>query len=163
MQTVLRPLTTDDRPAVIDIFNHYVENSFAAYPQNPVPYDFFDVLLNLCKGYPSAVAVSENGEIVGFGMLRPYNAIPTFSRTAEITYFLKPGFTGRGIGKAVLDYLVAGGKERGLTSILASISSMNEGSLRFHLRNGFSECGRLKSVGVKKGTEFDVVYCQKIL
>lgn len=163
MQTVLKPLTADDRQEVIDIFNYYVRNSFAAYLESAVPYDFFDMLLNLCKGYPSTVAVTEDGEVVGFGMLRPYNPIPAFSRTAEITYFLKPGFTGRGIGKALLDYLVAEGKERGLTSILAGISSLNEGSIRFHLRNGFSECGRFKSVGVKKGMAFDVVYCQKVL
>jgi L-amino acid N-acyltransferase YncA len=96
-------------------------------------------------------------------MLRPFNPIPTFSRTAEITYFLKPGFTGQGVGKAILDFLTSKGREKGLTSILASISSLNEGSIRFHLKNGFSECGRLKSIGLKNGTVFDVVYCQRML
>ncbi|MEM5786231.1 MAG: N-acetyltransferase family protein [Syntrophobacteraceae bacterium] len=163
MKMVLEPLSSDVRNAVIDIFNYYVENSFSAYPETAVPYDFFAVLLKMCSGYPSVVARDEGGSVIGFGMLRAYNAIPTFSRTAEVTYFLKPGYTGRGVGKAILDYLATRGKEQGLTSILASISSLNEGSIRFHLRNGFLECGRFRNIGVKKGAAFDVVYHQRLL
>jgi L-amino acid N-acyltransferase YncA len=163
MELTFEPISVDAYHAVIDIFNYYVENSFSAYPEHKVPYEFFDAILNMCKGYPSTIVKNNNGEIIGFGMLRPFNPIPTFSRTAEITYFLKPGFTGQGVGKAILDFLTNKGREEGLTSILASISSLNEGSIRFHLKNGFSECGRLKSIGLKKGTVFDVVYYQRML
>lgn len=162
MELQLEPLAEEHRRAVIDIFNHYIENSFSAYPESRVPYDFFDMLFTMCKGYPSTVAIS-GGQVVGFGMLRPFHALAAFSRTAEIAYFLKPGFTGHGIGKTLLDHLTARGRERGITSILAGISSLNEGSIRFHLRNGFLECGRFRNVGMKKGVAFDVVYCQKQL
>lgn len=74
-----------------------------------------------------------------------------------------PGYTGKGIGQAILEHLLAGGKEQGLASILAGISSLNPGSIRFHLRQGFTECGRFKAAGVKKGKVFDVLYCQKFL
>ncbi len=163
MDLTFEPLSADARQAVIDILNFYIENSFAAYPEDMVPYEFFEVFLDMCRDHPSAIAKNKDGEIVGFGMLRPFNTIPTFSQTAEITYFLKPEFTGRGVGTAILDFLTAGGREQGLTSILASVSSLNEGSIRFHLKNGFSECGRFKSVGLKNGTVFDVVYFQKTI
>ena len=48
-------------------------------------------------------------------------------------------------------------------SVLAGISSLNEGSIKFHLQNGFAECGRFRGVGRKKGHIFDMVYCQKML
>lgn len=163
MNLTFEPLSADARKAVIDIFNFYIENSFAAYPEDKLPYESFDMMLNMCTGYPSAVAKNTDGEIVGFGMLRPFNTIPTFSQTAEVTYFLKPGYTGQGLGTAILDLLTAKGREQGLTSILASISSLNEGSIRFHLKNGFTECGRFKRVGLKKRMNFDVVYLQRML
>jgi len=50
-----------------------------------------------------------------------------------------------------------------LTSILASVSSLNQGSVNFHLKNGFTECGRFRDVGRKKGETFDVVYFQRML
>lgn len=163
MNINLSPMTSDDREQVIDIFNYYVENSYAAYPEQKVPDEFFDVLLNMCQGYPTAVARNQENRIIGFGMLRPYSPFPTFSQTAEVTYFLKPGFTGKGIGRAILEDLIAKGREKGISSVLASISSLNEGSINFHLKNGFSECGRFRAIGRKKGKTFDVVYFQRML
>lgn len=163
MKPTLTPIATDDRKDIIDIFNFYVENSFAAYPEKKLPYDFFDTLLNLCQGYPNATVKNISGEVAGFGMLRPYNPMPVFYRTAEITYFIKPDFTGHGIGRTLLDYLVDEGGKKGITSIIAGISSLNEGSIRFHLKNGFVECGRFRAVGQKNGKLFDVFYCQKMI
>ena len=34
------PLTARDRKPVIDAFNYYIENSFAAYPEEKMYYDF---------------------------------------------------------------------------------------------------------------------------
>lgn len=163
MKTSLTPIKSDDRESVIDIFNYYVENSFAAYPEKKVPYEFFDIFMNMCQGYPTAAAKDESGNFIGFGMLRPYSPIDAFSKTAEITCFIKPEFTGYGIGKTILDYLINEGKKKGITNLLAGISSLNDGSIRFHIKNGFTECGRFKSICHKKGKIFDVVYCQKML
>jgi phosphinothricin acetyltransferase len=55
------------------------------------------------------------------------------------------------------------GKDQGITTILASISSQNEGSIRFHAGHGFTECGRFKKVGRKKGIIFDTVWMQKFI
>lgn len=156
-------MAADDREAVIDIFNHYIENSFAAYPERRLPYETFGMLLNMSQGYPNATARTETGEIAGFGMLRPFSPISSFSSTAEISYFIKPGHTGRGIGKSLLVHLIEGARAKGITSILASISSLNEGSIRFHAANGFTECGRFAGIGCKNGQRFDVVYYQRIL
>jgi phosphinothricin acetyltransferase len=50
-----------------------------------------------------------------------------------------------------------------MKSLLANVSSRNEASLNFHLKNGFVECGRFKDVGTKFGEYFDVVWLQKFL
>ena len=121
------------------------------------------MLLNMCQGYPTAVARDQMNQIIGFGMLRPYSPFLTFSQTAEITYFLKPGFTGKGIGRTILEYLIAKWREKGISSVLASVSSLNKGSINFHLKNGFSECGRFRDIGRKRGKTFDVVYFQRML
>lgn len=163
MKIRLVPLTEEYQKEIIDILNYYVENGFAAYPEEKLPYEFFAKLLQMCTGYPAVVVQDENRDILGFGMLRAHHPTPTFSQTAEITYFLKPEWTGKGIGKVMLDHLVQEGKKRGLTSILASISSLNEGSINFHRKNGFRECGRFKNICKKKNRTFDVIYMQKML
>lgn len=163
MGTTLTPITPDDRRSIMDIFNFYVEKSFAAYPEQKLPYEFFDTLLGMCRDYPNATVRDSSAGVAGFGLLRPWHPMPAFARAAEITYFIKPGFTGRGIGGTLLKYLEDGGRQKGIAVLLAGISSLNEGSIRFHLKNGFVECGRFRNVGQKQGQIFDVVYCQKTL
>ena len=161
MKTTLHPIQEGDREPLIGIFNHYIENSMAAYLEQPLPPAYFDVLMKLCEGYPAYVAKDDSGSVTGFGILRPYHPAPAFAATAEITYFLHPQATGAGIGKLLLEKLVEEGRAKGLKTILASISSANEGSLRFHSKNGFSECGRFVGIGTKLGRSFDVIYCQR--
>jgi len=160
---VLKPISPDDREAVVDLFNHYVENSFAAFPQDKVPYAFFDAMLESTRGYPTVAARDADGKLLGFGLLRRHNPMPAFARTAEITYFVAPGSTGQGIGSRMLGELERRAGEQGIRTILAPISSLNEGSIAFHRKHGFAEVGRFKEVGVKNGRAFDVVWMQKIL
>lgn len=159
----LEPISVGDGESILEIFNYYVENSFAAYPENRVPDSFFDALMEKAEGYPTVVAKDEGGTILGFGLLRVHNPIPSFSQTAEITYFMRPEQTGKGIGSLMLEYLIEEAKKKGISSILASISSLNERSLRFHQKHGFGECGRFRQVGKKKGKFFDVIWMQKML
>jgi len=82
-------MTDQDRESVMDIFNYYVENSFAAYPEEKLPYKAFDRFLEVSRGYPIGIIRDINGEINGFGMLRIHNPMPAFAETAEVTYFFK--------------------------------------------------------------------------
>jgi phosphinothricin acetyltransferase len=154
-----------DREAVIDLFNYYIENSFAAYPETKVPYAFFDQFLRMTEGYPAMTVRDEheNERIIGFAFLRPIHPLSEFQRAAEITYFIEPGYTGQGIGSRILERITGEAKRKGIDTILANVSSLNESSLRFHERHGFAECGRFRRVAKKKGQDLDVVWMQKIL
>ena len=159
----LDPISINDREPVIDIFNYYVENSVAAYPETKVSYEFFDMLLKMSYGYPTVAVRDERGRVIGFGMLRVHNRLTTFSQVAEITYFIRPEHTGKGVGTCILEYLIEEAKKKNITSILASISSRNERSIAFHEKNGFRECGRFQNIGIKRGEVFDVVWMQRML
>ncbi|HEY9073621.1 MAG TPA: GNAT family N-acetyltransferase, partial [Desulfobaccales bacterium] len=148
---------------VIDIFNHFIRHSHAAFPADPVDYAFFDRFLEISRGYPSLVVKDAAQQVVGFAFLRPYHPAATFSRTAEITYFILPEHTRQGLGTAILELFVEQAGPLGIDTILASVSSKNPESLRFHLKNGFRECGRFVKVGRKFGEDVDVVWLQKRL
>lgn len=157
----LEYMTAKHREPVIDIFNYYIEHSFAAYPEKKMGYDFFDRLLEISRGYPSMVVKTRAGEIVGFAFLRPYLPISTFRQTAEITCFVLPKHTRKGLGKIMLTYLIEEAQIMGVKNLLASISSQNEQSLNFHRKAGFVMCGWFLDVGKKNGTAFDIVWMQK--
>lgn len=160
---ILEPMTNCHGPAVIDIFNHFVTHSFAAYPDQPVPHEFFGRFQQMTQGYPAFVATVDLGQVVGFGFLRPFHPASTLSRTAEVTYFISPEFTKRGIGTALLKRLSDEAILRGIDLLVASISSKNEESIAFHRKNGFRECGRFERAGRKNDQDFDIVWMQRRL
>jgi L-amino acid N-acyltransferase YncA len=157
----IRTVEQRDWEAVTEIFNHFVANSLAAYPEEPVAVDFFRSRHLAAPDYPFLVAESL-GEIVGFAYLSPFHPVATMRRSATLTYFIHPDYTAQGLGGRFLDQLLDAGRRLGVTSFLAHISSANEGSIRFHARRGFTECGRFLKIGDKHGRTFDMVWMQRI-
>jgi L-amino acid N-acyltransferase YncA len=160
MNYELADLSERDREAVVAIFNHFVESSFAAYPEEPVGSEFFDRVLAMTAGYPAVSVRTESGEVVGFSFLRAFHPADTLRRTAEIAYFLLPEHTGQGLGRRILSLFIEKARESGIDNLLASVSSLNEQSLRFHGQAGFERCGTFRSAGRKFGHDFDVVWFQ---
>lgn len=159
MSATIRPVTPNDWTAVTAIYNHYVENSPAAYPDEKVAESFFRDRHNAALDYPFLVAL-DGARIVGFGSLSPIHPATTLRRAAQLAYFLAPDCTGQGIGSRLLGALIDAGRRMGIDTFVAHISSLNEGSIRFHIRHGFTECGRFRRVGTKHGRDFDMVWMQ---
>lgn len=63
----------------------------------------------------------------------------------------------------LLSSLEKGAAEKGITNILAGISSLKTDSINFHQKNGFIACGRFKKVGKKNNQEVDTIWMKKML
>jgi L-amino acid N-acyltransferase YncA len=156
-------MSESHRRPVIDIFNYFIKNTHAAYPEKVVDYRFFDLFLTMSRGYPALVIKTASHQVIGFAFMRPYHFTDTFRRTAEITYFILPEHTRKGLGTAILELFIQKAGQMAIDSLLASVSSHNEVSLGFHLKNGFKKCGRFLRVGRKLGEDFDMVWLQRQL
>jgi phosphinothricin acetyltransferase len=159
---MIRKYRPEDKDSVLSIVNFYVQHSFAAYPEEDFNYDTLKALFELPEIYPFHV-IEIAGKVIGFGLLRPHLKMSTFRHTAEITYFILPEYTARGLGRELLDLLLLDAKKNGFEVILASIPSLNPVSLNFHRKYGFEECGRFKRTGGKFNKNFDGVWMQKFL
>jgi phosphinothricin acetyltransferase len=160
MEFQIIELSRKHRKQVLAVVNHFVKNSFAAFPEEPATGEYFDRLLAHCRGYPALAAEAE-GRIVGFALLRPYHSAATLRRTAEITYFLLPAFTRQGAGSRMLEVLTERARVMGVWNLIATVSSLNPQSLQFHQRSGFTCCGTIRSAGRKFDQDFDLVLFQK--
>jgi phosphinothricin acetyltransferase len=157
---VVRKVQESDREGIIAIFNHNAATSYAAYPEIPVNDRFFEFLR---EGTLAFYVLEQTPHIVGFGLLKPVLPFPAFMKTGMLTYFLLPEFTGHGLGNMLLDRLTSDALKMGMTSLVANMASKNIPSIHFHVRNGFTEVGRLQNAGLKFDELFDVVWMQKML
>lgn len=162
MNISFEPLAKEHRTEIIDIFNFYISNSYSAYPEENVSYDYFDKFLEIATHFP-AFAVRNNDRIIGFCFLNSYNPVSTFNETAVITYFIDKDHKGKGIGKIALNKLEEEARRKGVKNILANIASINKESLVFHSNNGFKKCGEFKGIIKKNSKQFDIIWMQKTL
>jgi L-amino acid N-acyltransferase YncA len=163
IQYKIRHATDNDREYLTDIFNFYIEKSHAAFFDRKVSPDFFERLQDIVYG--NSLYVIENGDsqVIGFCLLKQYHPSPVFRGVAEVGYFLKPEFTGKGCGTLMLKRLISDARKMKIKTLLASISSRNQESIAFHKKHGFIECGRFRDIGRKRGKPFDVVWMQKVI
>jgi phosphinothricin acetyltransferase len=162
MEYRFTPMGDEHREAVTAMLNYHIANGFAAYPSKPLVPGFWAYLRRMNAGYPAYV-VEQGDQVVGHGLLRPLLPPDTMTRTAELGYFLLPEHTGRGVGSRLLEQLTADAKDMGVDNLLANVSSLNHGSLRFHRTHGFNEVGRFARVGRKWGQDFGLVWFQKFI
>jgi len=153
-----REYLESDLKDMITIFNQFARTSSAVYCDSELTIDQFKKLL---EPTVKILILQSGNRVIGFGYLSKYKPFPNFNHTAILTYFIKPGFTGTGLGTEMLDRLLEFGKEQRITNYLAHISSKNIQSLNFHKKHGFDEVGRFKNVRSKFGEYFDVVWVQK--
>ena len=149
---------------VMKIFNYHIANGTSAFPQTEIPEEFYKKVICVSETYPGyAIIETEESRVVGFCMIKSYHPLSTFSQTMDFTIFLDPKYTGKGIGKRSLELLEQDAKEIGVKHLVSLISSENEGSCRFHKKNGFYYCGELKNIGHKHGRDFGIIMMEKDL
>ncbi len=162
----LRPAREADLPAVLAIYRHYVRNSVVTFDEKAPSLRAFRSQFSHTEklGYPFVVAESPSGDILGFARVVQFRDKAAFRNTVESTIYLGPAATGRGLGRALLDELIARCREAGLREMIAVIADSGaEASLALHRRAGFTETGRMGKVGHKFGRWVGIITMQKSL
>lgn len=162
----LRPALRTDMPDVREIYNYYVTNSVVTFDEKRWTHrqwvEKFDHLTKL--GLPFLVAVSPGGQILGYGLVSPWTGKSGFRYTVENSIYLGQAATGKGLGRALLEALIAACEEKGIREMVAVVSDKGaEASLALHERLGFVEVGRMGRVGYKFGRPLGTIYLQKHL
>jgi L-amino acid N-acyltransferase YncA len=163
MAIIVRPAVTADSAAIAAIWNHEVLHTTATTDTEPRGLEAQQAWL-AAHGprYPVLVAL-EDGVVVGFGALAPYRPKPAYAWTAENSVYVRDGWRGKGVGRLLLDRLLALGRDHGHRSVIARVTASNEASLALHERRGFARVGHERQVALKHGTWLDVVTLQVIL
>jgi len=160
----IRPATEQDIPAITAIYNEVVVNSNAVWTEKQ---DSEADRLAWMKarqglGYPVLVAV-ERTTVLGYGTLGDFRAWPGYRHSVEHSVYIHSEHRGRGLGRIILDQLVAAASSLGKHVLIAGIDGGNQASLRLHAQTGFVEVARMPEVGRKFGRWLDLVFMQRIL
>ena len=147
------------------IYAHHVLHGLATFEE--VPPDAGEMARRradvLARGLPYVVA-EDGGRLLGYAYAGPYRLRSAYRFAVEDSIYLDPGALGRGIGRILLERLVADSTAAGARQMLAVIGdSGNTASIAVHARNSFRHVGTFEAVGFKFGRWVDTVLMQRPL
>lgn len=159
---LIRHARPEDLPAITEIYNEAVAQTVATFDTRPVSLDEQRHWLAEHGGkYPVMVAEAD-GPVVGWASLSKWSDRCAYADTAEISLYVLKRMQGRGIGRRLIETIIAEGRRVGLHSILARIAEGNAVSVHLHEAVGFQLVGVMREVGRKFGKLLDVHLMQKI-
>lgn len=159
-KVTLRDSNDTDVGAIARVYGHWVQHGLASFELTPP--DATEMRRRraaiLAGGYPHVVATGEDDTVLGYGYAGPYRSRPAYRFACEDSVYVAPESLGRGIGRALLEEVIARCETMGLRLMVAIIGdSGNESSIALHGALGFTRAGVLPAIGWKHGRWVDTV------
>ena len=161
----VRPARPEDLPRIHEIYVHHVLNGLASFEETPP--DLAEMTRRFeatrAQGLPYLAAEAEL-EVQGYAYAGPYRLRPAYRFSVENSVYVAPGREGRGVGRALLEELIARCTALGRRQMIAVVGDSGHlPSIAFHESLGFTRIGTLRAVGFKFGRWVDSVILQRAL
>jgi phosphinothricin acetyltransferase len=164
----MRPATSADAEQIRAIYNHEVLTSASTFDLVPRTLDEQLQWLAARSGAFAALVAVDLGEVVGsevigFGALSAYKERAAYRTSVEDSVYVRADRTGQGVGRMILDELLAVAAAGGFHTVFARINATGAASVALHASRGYRQVGVEHQVGRKFGRWHDVVVMQKML
>jgi L-amino acid N-acyltransferase YncA len=163
MKIKFEVVTEEDFVIIKEIYDFYIENSTATYYTEKISIEELKAFIPCGDKKYKSYMILAGSEVCGFCYFAQYKKRQAYDRTAEVSVYLKPGATKKGIGNAALRQLENAARESGIAVLIGIISGDNGNSIKLFEKNGYKKCGHLKKIGEKFGRMLDVVFYQKMV
>lgn len=168
LPVLIRPCFEMDLQSVQLIYAHHVMTGTGTFETEPP--DLNEMRARWVKiaarEWPYLVACSQNDptRIYGFAYAAQFRDRAAYAQTFEDSVYVAPNAQYRGVGKILLNGLLAQLEAMNAREVIAVIGDAdNHGSVNLHVRMGFRRVGVLNSVGFKFQRWLDVILMQRTL
>jgi L-amino acid N-acyltransferase YncA len=153
----LRVLTEDDWTAVADIYWDGMRSGLATFETEVPTWQEWDAA-HLADHRLVAEIL---GEVVGWAALSPASSRRAYAGVAENSVYVARDARGCGVGRVLLEALIAGAEGAGIWTIQTSIFPENRASLALHERCGFRVVGTRERIAKRDGIWRDTVFLER--
>ena len=153
-----------DLVAIQEIYAHHVLHDVASFETTP------PALAEMAarradivgKGLPYLVATVD-GRVAGYAYANAYRPRAAYRFAVEDSIYVAADALRRGVGRALLEQLIADCAAQGYRQMVAVIGGSSGPSIELHGRCGFELAGQLRDIGHKHGRWLDVTFMQRPL
>lgn len=107
------------------------------------------------------ITMQEDGKVIGWAALTPVSSRCVYAGVAEVSVYVDPAYSGKGIGLTLLNELVRQSEAQGIWTLQAGIFPENKASLRIHEKAGFRILGTREKIGKQNGIWRDTALLER--
>ncbi|MBN1220723.1 MAG: N-acetyltransferase [Anaerolineae bacterium] len=157
MNVAISPMRAEDWPVVQSIYREGLDTGFATFETATPDWEAWD------QGHlpVGRLVARREGNVVGWAALSPVSQRHVYRGVAEVSIYLAASARGQGIGKMLLQALIAESERAGIWTLQAGIFPENVASLNLHRACGFREVGVRERLGQMNGVWRDVVLLER--
>ena len=166
--TRVRDLLPLDWEEVAAIYAEGIATGVASFEPEPPSWEAWDaahseirVVAELEATRPKDPAFGGTGRIAGWCALSPTSDRHCYRGVAEESVYVAGRAQGRGVGRALLEKVIARSEDAGIWTLQAGIFPENKPSLRLHLGCGFRLVGVRERLGEADGVWRDVLLLER--
>lgn len=162
---MIRAAVAADAARIVSVYNYYIANTVVTFEEQSLGSDEMAgrILEVQAAGLPWLVAEDASGDIPGYAYASRWNGRCAYRFAVEITVYLAPGATSRGLGSQLYEALFAELRARSMHVVIGGIALPNETSVALHEKFGMEKVAHFSEVGFKFDRWVDVGYWQGIL
>lgn len=151
--------------AILAILNDAILNSTALYDYKPRTLESMQAWFAVKNSnkFPVIGFENDDGVLMGFASYGTFRAYPANKYTVEHSVYVHKDHRGAGLGRKLLEKIIAIARERGMHTSIGGIDATNEASIALHLKLGFELAGTVRQSGFKFGRWLDLALYQIIL
>ncbi|WP_458118828.1 N-acetyltransferase family protein [Paenibacillus sp. Z6-24] len=168
MNTTIQFETVQEQhlPSILSIYNYYVLHTTVSFHTEPLSLEQMRTqLMNVPSHYKSYI-IRDNeapADIAGYILVTPHKSKQAYDTTAEVTIYLHPYHTGKGLGSQALRFLEEEASGSGFHVLVATVCTENVNSIRLFERHGYEKCAHFRQIGRKFDRWLDIASYQKIM
>lgn len=162
MSTVhFRRATEEDVVSILAIYAPYVTDSAITFEYDvPSEEEFRQRIRTISAEYPYFVCESD-GLIIGYAYAHRHMERAAYQWNAEISIYIRQGFTGKGLGKTMCQALIDLLRLQGIRNVFSCVTIPNERSAHLHHSMEFSTEGIFQNAGYKCGKWQTIAWFRK--
>jgi L-amino acid N-acyltransferase YncA len=150
----LRPL---DWPEVVRIYEQGIRTGNATFETAAPPWETWDA-----GHLPEHRLVAvDGGRVVGWAAVSPVSDRCCYAGVVEHSVYVSEAARGRGVGRALLQALIASTERAGIWTLQSGVFPENEASVALHLACGFRVVGVRERLGRVHGAWRDVLLLER--
>lgn len=139
----IRNLLASDWQQVRLIYEKGIDTGNATFQTSTPSWEDWDAShLASCR-----IVAEKDGQLLGWTALTPVSSRCVYAGVAEVSVYVDPEQSGKGIGLVLLNELVHLSEAEGIWTLQAGIFPENTASLRIHEKAGFRILGIREKIG----------------